>query len=265
MKKFIICICMTFFIVDIGFSQGRINKAENSLNNRESKNWDSDSDNSWLFVLFYYPLEALVFSYYVIIGPDDGVENKTGEVFITNYPYKYTNKGNYTYNIEEDISHFRTEISGRYLFGNRSLKGMHLTSSMRFFKRLELEIDYHQLWENSVNYGNDKLAIYNMLLQYHRVRFEKFDAWWGIGASHVAGDVNRYGFTYSLGSEFFFVKPVSAEINFNQTFINSETVNKFNALLNYHVNQCKVTVGYENLKIGTQNFSMMTFGGAVFF
>jgi len=276
MKRLVIYISLLFFSIDTGFSQSRINRAENSLNS--SNSWtkttkenkeDKDVDLEFLLTLGTYTLEGFLYvvygSYYVVIGPSDEKENKTGEVFITNYPYNYSNKGNYTYNIEEDNSRFRTEIKSRYLFGNRSLKGVHLTSSMRFLKRLELEMDYNQLWENSVNFGQDELAIYNMLLKYHRIRFEKIDFWWGVGVSHIAGDVNRYGFTYNLGSELFFVKPLSLEVSFNQTFVNTETVNKFNALLNCHIKRFKVIGGYEHLKIGTENFRMMTFGAGVFF
>jgi len=42
--------------------------------------------------------------------------------------------------------------------------------------------------------------------------------------------------------------------------INNETVNKFNALLNYHKKRYKFSGGYEHLKIGSQDFSTITLG-----
>jgi hypothetical protein len=54
-------------------------------------------------------------------------------------------------------------------------------------------------------------------------------------------------------------------MNFNQTFINSETINKFNVLFNYHMNRYKLTGGYDQLKIGTQQFTSLTLGVGVFF
>jgi hypothetical protein len=134
---------------------------------------------------------------------------------------------------------------------------------MKFLKRWGLELDYLQLWEERVNSENNALAIYTALAKYHRVRTERFNAWWGLGAAYVDGNVNELGFTYGLGVEWFFVKPLSLESNFNQTLINNHSVNKFNALLNYHKKQYKFTAGYEHLKIGSVGFSNVSLGVGV--
>ncbi len=59
------------------------------------------------------------------------------------------------------------------------------------------------------------------MAKYNRVRTERFNAWWGLGTAYVDGDVNELGFTYGLGAELFFIKPLSVESNFNQTLINN--------------------------------------------
>ena len=142
---------------------------------------------------------------------------------------------------------------------------MHLNLETRFLKRVSLETGYLQLWEYNPNFGTDNLALYTMLGKYYRVRSEKFDAFWGLGVSYVDGAVDEFGFTYGIGAEWFFSRPLSVEINFNQTFINSQTVNKLNALLNYHYKQYKFIGGYEHLKIGNQDFSNATLGLSIFF
>ena len=141
---------------------------------------------------------------------------------------------------------------------------MHLNADLRFLKRIGFEADYTQLWEKSPNFGTDALALYSFVAKYHRIPSQKFDLWWGLGTTYIAGGVDEFGFTYGLGAELFFAKPLSIEANFNQTFINTETVNKLNFLLNYHKGRYKVMGGYEHLKIGTQDFSMITCGLGLF-
>jgi opacity protein-like surface antigen len=273
MRKALISTCFIFFIGILCFSQSKIERAEKSLkkdtNTKEKSksnqtNTQSNNDSSGNFLteavggLF---VQIFVYSiYYAAIESPPEMENKASRAFITKYPYYNSNKGNYDYTWSEDINIFRTDMSARYISENTRLKGMHLNLEMRFLKRLAIEADYLQLWENNPNFGTDNLAIYTTLAKYNRIRTEKIDAWWGLGASYIDGSVNKFGFTYGLGAEWFFAKPISAEVNFNQTFINSETVNKFDGLLNYHFKEYKIIGGYEHIKIGSQNFSTMTLG-----
>ncbi|MFL1012515.1 hypothetical protein [Flavisericum labens] len=273
---------ITYFIVAClfgtsSFSQSKIGKAEESVKNGESdsENPKSEYSNSEINtdddigflteIIGGFFIQVFTYTAYALaIESPFELEGKASHAFITKYPYYNSNKGNYDYTWSEDISIFRTDLSGRYISENNRLKGTHLNLEMRFLKRVSLEADYLQLWENNPNFGTDNLAIYSMIAKYHRVRTEKFDAWWGLGASYIDGTVNEFGFTYGLGAEWFFAKPLSAEIKFNQTLINSETVNKFNGLLNYHHNQYKFTGGYERLKIGSQGFSMITLGVGIY-
>ncbi len=173
---------------------------------------------------------------------------------------KNSNTGNYSYNWNEDTEIFTTSITNRFIFETNKVSGNHLNADMRFLKRWGLELDYLQLWEENTNFGNNALAVYTVLAKYNRVRTERFNAWWGLGAAYVDGEVNELGFTYGLGAEFFLIEPFSLESNFNQTLINDNSVNKFNALLNYHRKQYKFTGGYEHLKMGNIGFSNFTFG-----
>ncbi len=271
MKQFIICLVFVGFITNISYSQTKIRRAESSLNRDRSTSSDDDDDDSddvGLFEGFFAEIFAEAFlyiTYYALIESPAEVENINSQAPITKYPYYNTSKGNYTYDYDENYSTFRTEFASRYVSESNALKGMNLSLDMRFAKRVGVELGYRQLWEKNSNLGNDNLALYNLLLKYFRVRTEKFELWWGIGTTYVAGNVNQFGFTYGVGSELFFAKPLSMEINFDQTLINSETVNKFNALLNYHIKQYKVIGGYDHLKIGTQKFSSVTLGVGVIF
>jgi len=277
MKNRILYLIFIFFMGFTFYGQSKIEKAEESLtkdeNNTEyskSKYSDSgsnsDSDGDFLTdVLGGFFVQIFAYSVYAVAfeSPFE-MQHKGSHAFINRAPYYSSKKGNYTYEWDKNTSIFRSTFSVRYISENSRLKGAHLNLDTRFLKRLGVEIDYLQLWENNPNFGIDNLAIYTALVKYHRVRTERFNAWWGVGASYIDGAVNQFGFTYGLGAELFFVKPLSLEVNFNQTLINNENVNKFNGLLNYHFKSYKFSGGYEKLKIGSQNFSTVTFGVGFF-
>lgn len=278
MKNLILNFSFILFIGISSHGQSKIGRAEESLKEKEKttknavRNY-SDSGNyndseshfltevvGGLFVqLFAYTV------YGIAIETPYEKGHQASNAYLSKYPYHNLKQGNYTYTWNQDTPIFRTSLSARYISENRRLKGSQLQMDMRFLKRLGLEIDYLQLWEHNPNYGNDHLAIYTTLAKYHRVRTEKFNAWWGLGTSYIDGAVDQFGFTYGFGAELFFAKPMSLEANFNQTFINNETVNKLNGLINYHLNTYKLIVGYNHLKIGNQNFSTVTLGAGVFF
>ncbi len=257
------------------YGQSKIRKAEESLTKKDNtsenktyKKTDNDNSENDLFSEIVGEIFIQIFAYTVyglaIESPFE-YNNKSHSAFITKHPYYNSKEGNYSYSFDENVTLFRTEISSRYISENNQIKGAHFNLDLRFLKRLGLEVNYLQLWENNPNFGSDHLAIYTSLAKYYRIRTQKLDAWWGIGASYIDGAVNKLGFTYGLGAELFFAKPLSFEAIFNQTLVNSETVNKFNGLFNYHLNKYRMTVGYEHLKIGNQNFSMVTLGTGISF
>ena len=267
MKRFIICIALLCFAETLVHSQTKIERSESSLKqSRERSHSDSDDDydsDDWFFGIFG---EAFLYlTYYTLFEFPGEEEHPMSEAFITKYPYYSSKKGNYNYELDDNFRVFRAELVSRYVSESNDIKALDLNLDLRFEKRVGLELGYRQLWEKNPEFGNDQLALYNILLNYHRIRSEQLDLWWGIGTTYIAGNVSQFGFTYAVGAELFFAKPISMEINFNQTFINSETVNKFNALLNYHINRYKLTGGYDQLKIGSQKFTSLTIGvGMVF-
>lgn len=267
MKKLMICLVLIGSLTNFSYSQTKIERSESSLKQSSGRSHsdsddDYDSDN-WLVdffgEIFFY------LTYYTFFEFPDEVESPMSQAIITKYPYYASKKGNYNYTVDDNFREFRAELVGRYVSESNDIKAMDLNLDMRFAKRVGVELGYRKLWEKNPEFGNDQLALFNLLVNYHRVRSEQFDLWWGIGTTLVGGSVNQLGFTYNVGAEWFIAKPISMEMNFNQTFINSETVNKFNTMLNYHVNRYKLTGGYDQLKIGSQKFTSLTVGVGVFF
>lgn len=278
MKNLAILFCVFLFIGNTGIAQSKIKKAEDSLKKDGQTNegsistysypGDNGTSNGNFFaeVIGGFFVEIFAYTAYGIVfeSPFE-INHKASSSYINKVPYYNSKKGNYSYDWDKSTSIFRSVLSSRYISENSRVKGTHLNLDMRFLKRLGLELNYLQLWENNPNFGTDNLAIYTTLAKYHRVRTEKFNAWWGLGTSYIDGSVNQFGFAYSLGAELFFVKPLSLETNFNQTLVNNSNVSKFNALLHYHLKKYRITGGYEHLKIGTEKFSLITLGLGIFF
>ena len=278
MKKCVFLILLTLLICTKTHSQSKIKKAETSLQKKETvsksinsnhSNRESNNKSRGSFVsdviggLF---IDIFAFSVYSIaIESPFESGNPASYAYLSKYPYNHSKKGSFTYDWDSSLPLFRNSLTARYISENTRLKGAQVNLDIQFLKRLGLEANYLQLWENNPNFGYDNLAMYSLLAKYHRIRTEKLSAFWGIGTTYIDGHVERFGFTYGLGAELFFAKPLSLEANFNQTLMNNQTVNKFNTMLNYHIKQYTVIGGYEHLRIGNQNFSTVTLGLGVFF
>jgi hypothetical protein len=262
------------FLSEGSFAQSKIKKAEESLKNttevsseteKNETHYDNDdsASNGNFFADVFGELIIQLFAYTVygiaIESPFEA-SNRASYAFISKYPYDHSQQGQYTYEWNKDTPIIRSTFSAKYISENSRINGTHLNIDTRFLKRFGFEANYLQLWENNPIFGTDNLAIYTALVKYHRVRTEKFNLWWGLGTTYVDGSVNNFGFSYGLGAELFFAKPLSVETVFNQTFINGENVNRFDGLLNYHLKNYKLTGGYEHLRIGNQNFSTLVLG-----
>ncbi len=275
MKRILFLFSLFIIISSYSFGQGKLKKAEKGLHkssnyyssstqSRTSSSSSYDDTSLWGGLSMVIIEMGLYATYYGLIESPVERQHFASNAFITKYPYHSSNRGNYAYNWNEDTNLSRITLTNRFIAENNELYGNHINADFRFLKRGSIEADYLQLWENNTFFGDNSLAIFTFLAKYHRVRTEKFNAYWGIGATYVAGDVEELGFTYGIGAEYFFAKPLSVELNYNQSLINTRSSDKLNALLNYHVNQFKVTGGYEYLRIGGVDFSTFSVGLGIF-
>ena len=276
MKRIIIFLfVITLFSLPC-YSQGKIKDAEDSLKKTSNKSsiksqtasnkTNNRGSNFFVDMFGHLIIEAFVYSIYgIAFETPMETKHKGSHAFLTKYPYINSNTGNYSYEWNENTEIFTTTLTNRFIFETNRLQGNHLNVDIQFLKRFGLELDYLQLWERNHNFGDNAIAIYTALTKYHRIRTERFNGFWGLGATYVDGDVDDFGFTYALGAELFFANPMSLESNFNQTLINSNTINSFNLLLNFYKKQYKFTGGYEHLKIGSVPFSNVSLGLGVTF
>ncbi|MGY3792089.1 hypothetical protein [uncultured Aquimarina sp.] len=275
MKRIIGMICLLLFFALTASGQGSLETAQQRLskennadifrtNPNSSDNLLSQNDRNLGRITKVFVEIGLYATYYGLIESPMERKHKGRKAFITKHPYFISNKGNYSYNWGADTNLYRITAANRFLKDTDQLYGNTAHIDFRFLKRMSLEANYLQLWEHESFYSNSSLATYTILAKYNRIRTEKFNAYWGVGATYIAGEVEEFGFTYGIGAEYFFINPLSIEINYNQSFINSFSSNRLNSLLNYHINQYKIIGGYEYLRIGGFNFSTISVGLGLF-
>lgn len=268
---FIISLLMLSLTV---FGQGKIDKAEKSLKKEEqsssfstwqtgvsnSRDNDDFTDNPLLQELSFLILKgASLVTYGFLFESPFEMNQKGHNASLTQFPYINKQKGNYSYT-NDNTKEVAILLENNFVMEDKSFYGNDLKTELRFLKRFAIELEYLQLWENAPDINNNSLAMYQALAKYYRIRTEKFDAWWALGASYVDGTIDQVGFSYGLGGSLFVAHPLSIGVNFDQTFINSNTINKLNALLNYHKGRGKISTGYQHLKLGSVRVPMLSFG-----
>lgn len=277
LNKFLLVVSLVI-LSQASIAQGKLNRAQESLEKKENNspnyrsryaNSDSITDTSGSLVaeiLGPIFIDAFLFVTYGALfeTPMEKARNSSNAK-LTKHPYYNTYKGNFSYEWGADTKATNLDVTTRFIAENSKLFGNHLNAEFHFVPRVSIEGDYLQLWEESVNFQTNTLAMYTFLAKYHRIRTEKFNAWWAIGASYIDGYINKTGFTFGLGAEVFIARPISLELVFNQTFINTSTLLKCAPHLNYHHQRLKLQGGYEYLKIGNESFSFISAGLGISF
>lgn len=257
MNRIFLILFPFLFICNHGYTQSKLEKAKKSLKVNNQPIPDDDS---------YILLDA--FGFISSLFPD-GSSNDTDYVShkkVTKYPYfKSTKPGNYVYFAPDSITkNYRVEILNKFIVENPKLYGNHLNIGVRSADGFGLEIDYLQLWENNTNFGYNSLAITTGLLKYYWIHEERFDTWIGLGANFLEDNISDWGLSAGIGAEYFFIHPMSLEVNLYWSF-NGGTIQSYSTGLNYHYKRYIFSGGYEFLKIGDPDFSMFSVGVGVSF
>jgi opacity protein-like surface antigen len=279
----ILLVLLFLFTVNIAcFSQeGKLEKGKESLNksastskgsiassstkgdSRRSRNPNDESYFSFFFAGIFIDLFAYTV-YGVAIESPFEFNGRMHDAEIANYPYEKTFHGNFIYTDSINYKIARLDITNSFVIENSNLYGNNFGIDFRFLKRFGLEFDYLYLREKS-NTNRDQFSLYSALINYHRIRTQKLDVWFGLGMMHVGSDVNKTGFGVGIGAEWFVVKPISAKVSHKFTNINNQEVNNTKLLLKYHLKNYHISSGYEHFKIGVAKINAFSIGvGASF-
>jgi opacity protein-like surface antigen len=279
MQRILLVLLFLITVNSTSFAQdGKLKKAKESLNKstatvstsnsssstkRGSRNVNDEATFSSFFAGIFINLFAYT-AYGVAIESPFELDGRMHDAEIANYPYKNPFYGNFIYTDSTNYKTARFDVTTNFVIENSNLYGYNFGANFRFLKRFGLEFDYLHLTEK-INTNRDQLSLYSVLINYHRIRTQKLDVWFGLGVMHVGSDVNKTGFGVGVGAEWFVTKPISVKVSHKFTNINSQEVNNTKLLLKYFLKNYHISSGYEHFKIGVSKIDTFSIGvGASF-
>jgi hypothetical protein len=109
------------------------------------------------------------------------------------------------------------------------------------------------------------LALFNFNVGYDRVRLEKFNLGWTLGANFIANDIQMAGISFGFNAEAFVFKSYSIFSSVKWGAINGLPVNEFEIGARYHKKNHFITMGYERLRIATPIYDFASVGCGLYF
>lgn len=280
MKKIVVCLLLSSNIV---LSQSKVNESKRELNSGSSssssgsgssgsgnssgsgKSRNNSVDDCGLFeAIFGYALYGIYFTFSGDYKNEDHLHSK-----LTNYPYYNRESGNYESTKTPDSTsvkkNFRFDIQDTFIYSDKNLYGNHLKAKIRPFQYFYAQVDYHQLFEkNELTNSTDKLSLFYFNLGYDRIRFEKVNIGWTLGASYVGNEVKKAGFSVGLNAEAFIGHNLSLLASARWSEINAKPVNLYELEAKYHIKRSFVSLGYQHLRIASPTYNFATVGAGIY-
>tara|TARA_R110001583_G_scaffold15501_2_gene63838 strand:- start:19535 stop:20350 length:816 start_codon:yes stop_codon:yes gene_type:complete len=260
---------ITLFIPCVLFSQGKLEKAKESLSDksslttnsstttrsgrstRTSKNSTGNSfDNGGIFTEFFVKL-----GFYAVYG---SVVGQAEYRSLTPYPYYKNTFGEYLKgdSISSKNNSFKISVN-RYF--NKNINGLEINANYRVLPIFGLEASYINFSERTI-IGSDYLEISSLMANYYRVRENQISLWWGLGATYVGNEVKKLGFAYNIGTEIYPFKPISFHASWKQSFINNNSIDIFKTQIKYHIKNTALFTGYHEYQLGNVKNSGFVLG-----
>lgn len=240
-------------------------KNSNSSGKSSAKSSDDDDDSLGFFGELFFYITFGVFKY-GLIGDYANEDHLYSN--LTPYPFYNGKSGNYE-NLDTDTvqkTMNRIDIENKFIYNNSRLLGNHLEVKARPFQYFYIQADYRELFEfNKVQNTTNNLSLLHLNLAYDRVRLEKFNLGWNLGASYIGNEVNKFGFSYGLSADYFMTNQISFSASQQWSSINGFPVNALELQSRYHKKNYFLTMGYERLKIATPTYNFITVGGGIYF
>lgn len=281
MKKISYLSFLILFLYSTAYSQNKLDKSKQELNSSSSRSTQTSSSSfssskkksknespnlfADLFVdLFVYTTYGAV--KYGIVG-DYKNENHLHSS-LTPYPFYNNQSGNFestdTVSIKKNLA--RIDLENSFVYSNNTLYGNHLKAKIRPSQYFYFQTDFHQLFEfNDIDHTSSRLSLFHFNFCYDRIRLEKFNFGWTLGASYVGNEVRKAGFSYGLTVDYFLNKRISFSGAAKWSSINSSPVNSLELQSKFHRKNYFFSLGYENLKIASPSYNLIALGGGIYF
>ena len=221
-------LCSNFSLVK---SQGRLDGVKDNIESGSSGSGSSNSLDYSGLLADPYILESMIelTGYALYYGayklPFGAFEKRN----FYDYPYANGNHGEYSdsfidlKNKKSQFSFSNTlSLSADNIIANKT------SAQFRFTKTLGVDINYLQFYEER---PFDDLNMSSAMLNFYRIREKNVTGYWGVGASHVGGELQVTGIAYNLGLDIYWGKPISTELYWKQSYANKTPLNEFKFML----------------------------------
>lgn len=257
---------MLLFVTTFNYSQnGKLKKVKKNLNqhphsskNRLITDVQSNLSNP------QNPFKSLIatifwnITYGIVVESIFEKESKMHDASLAKYPFAERKVGNYTYKRENSVlTNFC--IENTYLRESKSLFGDNLQAKFRFAKRMDISLDYVVLLEKNTSF-TDVFSFYTLTANYHRIRMQQLDVWYGVGLMHVESNVKKSGINFQIGGEWFVKKPFALQATIQSAIINQESITKSEFLLKFYQKRLHFFSGFEKIQFPSVPFHFFAFG-----
>lgn len=277
MKKIILLLLVAISMTSLG--QNKLDKSKKELNagsaankqnssnatNSSSSSKSSNNDGSNLLVDIFVNITFGIFKYGVIgdYNNEDHLHKN-----LTKYPYYNGSSGNYessdTISVVKNKA--RLDLENSFVYNSSNLFGNHFKAKIRPFHYFYLQTDFHQLFEfNDIDQKQYRLSLFQFNLNYDRIRFEKFNFGWNLGATYVGNEVKKAGLSYGVNAEYFMGNQISFLGSAKWSRINTLPVNAFEIQSKFHRKNYFFLLGFEHIKIATPTYNLIALGGGIYF
>lgn len=254
-----------FFPLTSSAQKGKLERMEEETqnDNNSSNGFSSDNDGGQnLFGSFVGDLFGQL-----IYGTTKGLLFGFAGEFEYESDYQFTQ---YPYQNLDDPESFqpgagnKPEIYLYYHLADDNITGPGFAAKQKILNFLRLEGLYTLYIESNDN-DRDFLHLYAADLNYYRLRFNKFNFWWGIGVLGISGRESIASLSGNLGMELYVVKPLGLYANIRLAQLGGATTNLINLRLTYHLKNVTPFAGFQRLRISGESINSLTLGAGIYF
>ncbi|WP_395061842.1 hypothetical protein [Flavobacterium sp.] len=272
MKKIVVLFFVLISVTLLG--QNKLDRSKKELNSSSTKSQTNSQSNSSksssngepnLFVSLFLNITLGIFKY-GFIGDYKNEDHLYSN--LTSYPFYNKKSGNFETSDSALVikNKARFDLENSFVYSDNNLYGNHLKAKIRPFQYFYLQSDFHQLFEfNEIDKTNNRLSLFQFNLNYDRIRFEKFNFGWNLGATYVGNEVKKAGLSYGLNAEYFMGNQISFLASTKWSNINGYPVNAFEIQSKFHRKNYFFALGFEHLKIATPTYNFIAIGGGIYF
>ncbi len=246
-------------------NQGSSKETNRSNSSPNSTTKEVDVENPFLQIAGYIFFGAFKYGFIGDYKNEDHLYSN-----LTPYPYYNGTSGNFE-NYETDTikkNEFRIDLENYFIYNDNDLFGNHLKAKIRPFQYFYIQTDFHQLYEFEKTDNNTttyRLSLFHFNLGYDRIRLEKFNLGWTLGASYVGNEVRKGGFSYGVHADYFMNNRISFSVAAKWSTINQQPVHAYEFQSKFHRKNYFFSLGFEHLKIATPTYSFIALGGGIYF